>query len=193
VRVRLAAILCVSLAAAGCGGGGADEVAGPGFTIDVPAGWRTIDAKTVLEQQAQEDAAARPELARALRELAKPNSPVKLFAYDPRARDGFATNVNVLVTNVPGDVAFDDWSELNVRDVRKIAMGLETRSLTLPAGRALRLAYRTSAFADRELTLVQYLLLGERRAYVLTLTTLPGLEAEYTDELEAMTKSLRID
>jgi hypothetical protein len=72
-------------------------------------------------------------------------------------------------------------------------MGLETRSLTLPAGRALRLAYRTSAFADRELALVQYLLLGERRAYVLTLTTLPGLEAEYTDELEAMTKSLRID
>ncbi len=50
-----------------------------------------------------------PELAPYLRQLEQPSSPLKFFGFDPVIRNGFATNVNVIVVSIGTRLTFADY------------------------------------------------------------------------------------
>jgi hypothetical protein len=162
---------------AGCGGT-SDAVAVPkGFTlrtvekptisVALPAGWRSFGdrAHTNAKRVAGRDDRLRAELEA----LARSDSPVKLVGFDPASAGRFSTNMNVLQTQVPSTLSFDDMARTEARQI-KAAAGVNSirQQLTkVPAGRALHLTYtpRAGVFVQ------QYFVRRGDLLYVLTYTT----------------------
>jgi hypothetical protein len=75
------------------------------FSIAVPDSWNTASVDKAIDKEAiNRSRGANPTLAQAVKELGKPSSVIKLLAFDPKIRNGFATNLNVAVTSLPGNV-----------------------------------------------------------------------------------------
>jgi hypothetical protein len=162
------------------------------FSIAVPESWRTFTAEEVfgdtsaLDQLAQEN----PEFAQYREALSDPRSPMKLIAFDPNVRAAFATNVNVIAQDVPDDYSLENLardSEAEIRSLAGMTSGLETKLVELPAGRAQRLSYQGHFTFDgqqRSIATLQYALVEDGWAYVITYATLPELADEYRNDFE---------
>jgi hypothetical protein len=158
-----------------------------GFSIAVPESWETFTAGEVfgdgggLEQMAREN----PEYAPYLDALADPRSPMKLIAVDPDVRGAFATNLNVIAQDVADDFSFEDFvadSEAEVQSLARSARDFERDVVELPAGSAQRLRFRGQFRQNgetRSVSTLQYGVVANGWAYVLTYTTLPEFAAEY--------------
>ena len=71
----------------------------------MPGFWVVVDSKLpqeFVDRLSREN----PRLAPFIRSLQTPNGPTKFIALDPAVREGFATNVNVVVAPVPSSMAF---------------------------------------------------------------------------------------
>jgi hypothetical protein len=210
---RIVVVLLVASLAAGCGGN--KKVAAPsptnvetlaatprtpagftvravrseGFAIAVPRPWRSIDASTALRGAAvKRFERENPAAAAAVEALARPSSPMKLVAVDPSPSNGFATNVNVLVSRVPSGASFEQWTKAETEQIA----ALNPRSLTkatvqLPAGKAYRLAYHARLMirgSSRELALRQYMVKRGPFLYVVTFTTAADRASALTPTFE---------
>jgi hypothetical protein len=190
---RLVAVLCLAAVAAGCGGTRQAQtppaktpagftlrvVAEPKFAIAVPASWRALDARQALSSaRTKAFAEANPELSAEVATLARPNSPIKLLAVDPRGGKGFATSLNVLQTQLPSKLSFEKWSAAELAQLKLVRSisGIHTSETQLSPGRALQLTYRARIRRQRgsfQAVIRQYLVKHDDFLYVLTYTTLP--------------------
>jgi hypothetical protein len=146
-----------------------------GFAIALPNEWRSIDAATALSgESVKRFERENPSAAGAVRALAKPNSPMKFVAVDPTGRR-FATNVNVLVSQIPADASFERWTTAETAQIAALRPTRLTKgAVRLPAGKAYRLAYHARLRirgALRDLAIHQYMVKRGSSLYVVTFTT----------------------
>jgi hypothetical protein len=171
------------------------------FSIAVPQSWRTFKADEVFADGEALDALERenPVFAQYRDALSDPRSPMKLLALEPNVRGGFATNVNVVARDVPGDLSFEDFAQANEAELRTltgIVSGLESDEVNLPAGRAQRLTYQarfTFNGQERSIATLQYGLVADGWAYVITYTALPEYVDEYRNDFQRSASSFSTD
>src|SRR5919201_5582566 len=153
LAVTLLAAIVASTAAAALR---THSIPGYGISVGLPATWKTIDYRQILKPGVLQTLARdNPDLAGSFAAMAQPNSPVKFFAYDPQAVNGFATNVNLVVLRVPGGITFADYSRRLVAELRNVpsVANLRSANVRLPAGRAVRISYQLSvAIKSRRIT-----------------------------------------
>lgn len=215
--MRLALLLVVSapLALTACGGGGDEagepyskrdagdltvyELTEPHFSLGVPKSWTAITREELQKTGALDRFGKdNPAIANVLRGVLKPDSPLKFFALDPAVEQGFVTNVNVVVEDVPDDTELHDLARGAGQELAAlgVARDVKTIRVSLPAGPALKIAYRMDVrygSATRAVATLQYALLEDGWSYVVTYSTLPPLAARYASAFEASARSFRLD
>ena len=174
------------------------SVPNQGVSLSLQGSWKTISAKeaTQLAGSGLDDfVRAHPELAGVVAQLGQKNSPLKFFAFDPVPLRGFATNVNVVVTPLPGGISFAAFRRAIVQEVKTLPLtGLADSDVRLPGGRAVRLTYRLHLTArGKPLTVAttQYAFPRPTRSIVVTYTTLPGALRSYGPVLHTSARSIR--
>jgi hypothetical protein len=166
-------------------------------SIALPSTWKTVDYQQVVKAGALDQLARdNPELAGTFAAMAQPNSPIKLFAYDPQVANGFATNANVVVVPLAGQVSFSEYQRQLVGELRTVSSVSQLRSSTvrLPAGRAVRIGYRLNVNVRGRTLLVQtlqYAFLNRRRSVVVTYSTLPASARFYRNVFTTSSRSIR--
>jgi hypothetical protein len=197
----LLAILAAALAASPAHASALTRVytiPGYGIRVALPSPWKAIDANHLLSGvQLQELERDNPELAGALSLMAKPGSPIKLFAYDPNRRKLFATNLNVVVTSVPASIGFAAYASALEQQIRMLSSvsRVNVSQVALPGGRAVRLSYRLRfVVAGKPLLIatLQYAFLHAGQSVVFTYTTLPQLQPTYASTFTASARSIRL-
>jgi hypothetical protein len=169
-----------------------------GFSIALPKDWESIAAHEALNSEAmQKFRRANPEVNAELQALAQPNSPIKLLAIGPEGEGGFLTNLNVLVTPIPADITYEQWSSSELAQLKKVPTikGMTQEEIALPAGRGLHVSYRATfnrqggrftAFID------QYLVKKGSSLYVVTFTTTPRLRARLSPTFSKAARTFRL-
>jgi hypothetical protein len=215
MRRVLPALTAIFLSLAGCGGGddGPDspyskrdagaltvyELSEPSFSLGVPKSWTAVTREELHQTGAIERFSKdNPAVAPVLDGILRSGSPMKFIALDPAARQGFITNVNVVVQDVPDDMELADLARSSSADLRSLGVvrGLRTGMVSLPAGQAVKITYRMQlryGSATRSVATLQYALIADGRSYVVTYSTLPSLEQQYASVFADSAESLRLD
>jgi hypothetical protein len=158
------------------------KVRGQGFSIAVPKDWRSIDASSALRgNSVKQFEKENPAAAGAVEVLSRPNSPMKFVAVDPSATD-FATNVNVLVSRIPGTASFSTWTKAEAAQIEALhPTHLTQGPVQLKPGKGYKLAYHaqlTIRGNPRVLAIHQYMVKRGGFLYVITYTTSAKEEAK---------------
>ena len=205
--MKLFALAGVLLAFAACGGSSAAEGDGTkvhsledqGFSVAVPSDWKAVTPGEALsEEELESFRSDNPEIASYIDAISGPDSPIKFLAFDPDSKKDFATNLNVVVLPLAAGVTFEQWAEAAVAEIEKLpsrAGPLEKDRVDLSAGKSLRLSYPQKfnvRSKDKTISTLQYGVVGEGRAYVLTFTTLPEQTESYDPIFRAAADSFRI-
>ena len=197
--MRRRSVLLLSLVVlAGCGGGSTSvsvptgytvrKVDKPSFSIALPASWRSFGDRA--HTNAREVAGKNDRLRAELELLARSDTPIKLVAFDPASGRRFTTNMNVLQTQVPSKLTFDQMAKTEARQIQ-LASGVKNihKEVTdLPGGRALHLTYRPRANAAVE----QYFVRNGDLLYVLTYTARPADAARYEQAFDRSAHTFRV-
>jgi hypothetical protein len=169
------------------------SVPSAGFRIALPESWMTFRAQDVFgESEAELERFARenPEFGGLTEALTDPRSPMKLVGFDPETHADFATNMNVVVENVPEGLSFDMYAQATedaLRSVGSIGGDLESKTVQLRAGPARQFSYEaqfTIAGQTQPVATLQYVFVAKGRGYVLSYATLPELADRYRDDFE---------
>ena len=171
----------------------------PGYrtSLALPSSWKKIDYREILKTGVLDRLARdNPELAGSFAAMAQPNSPIKLFAYDPRVANGFATNSNVVILPLGGQISFSEYARQLAAELRSVASVSQLRSGTvrLPAGPAVRISYRlTVNVRSRSVSVqtLQYGFLNRGRSVVVTYSTLPATARFYSGVFATSARSIR--
>jgi hypothetical protein len=205
--------IVLSLAACGGGDDGSDspsskrdvdgltvyELSEPSFSLGVPKSWTAITRDELRETGAIERFSKdNPAVAPVLDGILRSGSPMKFIALDPAVQQGFVTNVNVVVQDVPDDMELSDLARSSAADLRSLGVvrGLRTGVVSLPAGEAVKITYRMQlqyGAATRSVATLQYALIADGKSYVVTYSTLPALERQYASAFADSAQSLRLD
>jgi hypothetical protein len=183
VRRRLS-LLAVLVVLAGCGGSepqatpagfATRTVAQPSFSIALPERWRSFDSRST--RAARRAAGRSPNLRLELQLLGRSDSPIKLIGLEPSNGGTFLTNMNVLQTNVPSGLTFEQLARAEVAQIKLVSRVKELRQqrTQVAGGPALHLAYRTRSNA----LVHQYFVKHDALLYVLTYTTAPADAARH--------------
>ena len=174
------------------------EVESAGFSLGVPDSWKGLDGDDFAKSGALEKfGEENPSLAPYLSALQAGNSPMKLLAADPELEDNFATNVNVLVQDVPEGTSAKDYLEGNRSGLSSqldIEGTIESEEIDHEVGDAAVARYRAnlnSGGQKQTFSFVQYYFVNGTDAYVVTYTTLPQVEDRYQDVFETSAASFR--
>jgi hypothetical protein len=155
-----------------------------GFAIALPRAWRSLDAKHALGSETMKQfEKSNPELKGQVTALAQPDSPLKLLATGPVGKDGFLTNFNVIVTQLPPDLEFDKWTKAELAEIQKVpsVKNVKQEMTELPPGETLHLNYHASfnkASGPYEVVVNQWMVKKDDFLYILTYTTSPSQEAK---------------
>ena len=170
------------------------SVGSQGFSVAVPDSWKTASVDEVLDDASVEQLREKsPALGNALADLGKPSSVIKLLAFDPDAKNGFATNLNVGVTPLPDDVSEEEFFAANIEQVKQASgRSPDQEELDLPAGHALHINWELPGF-DPAPVADQYLFYTPGRAYVLTYSALREQTDEYASTFERSVRSFQHD
>ena len=171
--------------------------AGPGFTLNLPPGWRkfptTMDAKAFADLEKSD-----PTRAAIVREaFGGDASPyVKFLAFDigTPVSENFLTNMQVLVLPAPqGLDGFVDMDAASLQTAEGIASPVERQRIVLPAGEAgvVSARIRLSGTAPPLAAVIHYALVVEDVAFVMQFTTLAGDLADLGPEFEDVARTFR--
>ena len=156
------------------------HVSGAGFGIAAPAAW--IDVTRLTPEVLAKESTV-PGL-RAYVDAARSSKAIKLIVVDvgrTTIANRFASGLNV--TQVPAIGDLQTQREITVAQLKAagIVLGAVASSyVTLPAGKALRLAYRARfAVSSPVVATLQFVFLHAGKATVITYTTLPKLQSHY--------------
>jgi len=197
-RVLLGLVLCV-VAATLVGSAGAAErfkrhaVPGQGISLAVPAPWVAVDAtlsRAAIARLGREN----PKLAPYLGQISGPGSAAKFLALDPALKDGFATNVNVVVAPIPS-VTFDQYRTAIVAQIQSIVGSAKVnhRAVMIGGVRGVQLAYAFRIKVGRTYTVstLQYAFQRPGRNIVVTYTTTPRFASAYAPTFARSAASIR--
>jgi len=166
-RVALLAVL----AAVAPPGFRTHAVANAGLRVDLPIGWQTLTQRDATFPGARQILTRlSPRFALPLRELAMPDSPLKLFAFDRRFH-GHPTTVMVVQEQTARAGAYNTWAPRMAAALRHapgIRGVLRTHGVDLPSGSALWASYRTT---DRDTVVVYLVGAGRNGIWALLLRT----------------------
>jgi hypothetical protein len=186
-------VLAASLAGAARAVDRRHVVVGHGISLAVPASWVASErgiSPAVLDQMAREN----PKLAPFVRALGGSSSPMKFIALDPDVRNGFATNVNVVVVPALTALTFAQYRQALLSELRSIVTGrIEDSTATIAGAKALRVTYRLRLSVGRIVTVqtLQYAFLRPGRSVVVTYTTLPAFKDRYAATFRRSAASIR--
>jgi hypothetical protein len=163
------------------------------MSLAVPASWVSVDA-TFARGAIERVARNNPKLAPYIGQLSGPNSPAKFLALDPEVRDGFATNVNVVVASMPA-MSFAQYRRALVTEIGSV-VGPESvgaRAVTIAGARAVQLRYHLTMRLGRTFTVqtLQYAFPRPGRSVVVTYTTLPRHAPRYASTFARSAASVR--
>jgi hypothetical protein len=168
-------------------------VSGQGVSLSVPASWVAVSASlpaAAIDRLRREN----PKLAPYLGQLTGPNSAAKFLALDPAVRNGFATNVNVVVAPIP-TVSFDVFRAAIVREIQGIvgSAKVDHRPVTVAGVRGVRISYPFRITVGRTYTVatLQYAFPRPGKSVVVTYTTLPASKARYAPTFARSAASIR--
>ena len=168
-------------------------VPGHGISLTVPAPWVVVDSRlprSVVDRLSREN----PRLAPFLTGLSQPGTPIRFIALDPQVRDGFATNVNVVVVPVSGNLTLSQFQKALTSELRTVgARNLRKSLVALGGTRAVRLSYRFQLRLGTTFTVqtLQYAFLRSGTSTVVTYTTLPKHTARYQPTFKRSAESIR--
>lgn len=197
VRRRLPCLLCL-VVLAGCGGGSDSvtvpkgfnlrTVEKPAFSVALPSAWRSFGDRS--HTNAREVAGKNERLRTELETLARSDSPIKLVAFDPAAGRRFYTNMNVLQTQVPSKLSFEDMARTETTQISRASgvKDIRQQETRVPAGRTLRLTYRPRANA----VVQQYFVRHGDLLYVLTYTTRESDAARYAKTFDRSAHTFQV-
>src|SRR5437016_3151492 len=156
------------------------QVKTAGFKVAAPAAW--IDV-TRLTPQVLAKAKEVPGL-RAYVDAARKSNLIKLMVVDvgpTTVANHFASGVNVTQVPTVGDLRLQrDATLAQLKAAGVLVGGVQSRYVTLPAGKALRLSYRARfATGNPVVATLQLVFVRAGKATVLTYTTLPKLQPHY--------------
>lgn len=163
-----------------------------GFTVSTPSTW--IDM-TRLTPQVMAKAKTLPALAQYVN-LIRTSKVVKLLVADAGAtsiRNRYASNLNVVQAPTVGDLKFQrDATIAGLRSTGVVKGAVHSRYVTLPAGKAISLAYDARfSTTTPEVALQQFMFVRDGKVTVLTYTTLPKLRGAYAAVFARSVRSLR--
>jgi hypothetical protein len=218
-RAAALVALCLTALLSGCGGDGGPpsatnvetKAAGPGvpagftvravkdegFSIALPKTWRSLDAHEALNSDTMKQfEKSNPQLSGQMQALSQPNSPLKLLAVGPGG-DGFLTNLNVIVTRIPSELGFEEWTSAEVKEIEKVpsVKDVQQEETQLQPGQALHLNYLASfnrpsgAF---DVHVHQWMVKNEGFLYILTYTTSPEQEPKQRETFDDSAHTLRL-
>jgi hypothetical protein len=174
------------------------EVPAAGISIAVPDSWETAMADEVIDEDSLDELnEENPELASVLRTVGQADSPMKFFAYNASTVEDFATNVNIVLEQTPAEMTKDEYVAAGLQQLRRIGVegDIDQDSVELPAGTATRLGFEQNlpgqAASGGAVSTLQYVLLADERAYVITFST-RTLVSEYQDSFERSARSFQL-
>ncbi|MBA3432578.1 MAG: hypothetical protein H0U08_00625 [Actinobacteria bacterium] len=175
------------------------SIPGAGASIVIPTAWSVLDRRTVTSSVAfkrfiDENPSLRPFVA----QMAGANSAIKLMAFDLDLSQGFATNINVVLSGPAPRLSLTQIAAIYRRELEArlstIVGPVATSAVTLPAGKAVRASYKVRFVNQgRRLTVqtLQYLVLGGDKSLVVTFSTLPAQASRRNGTFAAIARSLR--
>jgi hypothetical protein len=185
MRLFLCALATVLLLPAAATARGADawtthRSASGGFSVSTPSTW--IDM-TRLTPQVLAKVKAVPSLQQYVA-LLRSSQVVKLLVADASTTsvvNRYASNLNVVQAPTVGDLRFQrDASMTELRSSGVVKGAIHASYVTLPAGKALSLAYQAQfSTTTPTVALQQFMLVRGGKLTVLTYTTLPKLRGTY--------------
>jgi hypothetical protein len=119
---------------------------------------------------------------------------MKFIALDRKLRNGFATNVNVVVVPAASGITFAQYRRALMRELRQLVEGdIEQSTVSVGGARALRVSYPLQLNTGRTTSVqtLQYAFLRPGRSVVVTYTTLPGLSRRYAATFQRSAASIR--
>ena len=175
------------------------DVTSAGFTIAVPESWRTISADEFADGGKWETFVNEtPPLAPYTQAFQGPDSLLKFVAVDPNGQDGFATNLTVIVEELPAGATLEGYEQASISQLEALSNlvgAIDRQRVELPAGPAVRASYRLKLVTSgktRTVSILQYALVDEGRAFILTYTTLPARATAYEDPFARSAQSFRL-
>jgi hypothetical protein len=178
-------------------------VASEGLSLGMPEGWQKIDMDAgMLDESLKALESSNPEFAKIFDAQARQMAAagIKFFGFDssPDAlTDGFATNVNILVQPLPIDLSLDQYTEVNVDQIKGQLPGVsdvKVETVQLGALEARELSYgyslNTAAGGQTPIALSQYIVIQDKNALVMTFTTTEAKAATYTPLFRQMAETL---
>jgi hypothetical protein len=201
VRVLAAATIVAAFTAtvATAGPTTRHSIPSAGASIATPSSWKALDARIVTNPKVvKEFVAHNPALRPFVDQMTGPGSVIKLMVFDLKVTNGFATNVNVVVSGSRAGVTLGQIATVYATQLKTVLPTLKspvaTRIVALPAGKAIRASYRVGfAIGGREVVVqtLQYLLLHGGKTIVVTFSTLPGQASARAATFTAIARSLR--
>lgn len=168
-----------------------------GLRFSIPAAWQSVDPRLAASEAGKALRKENPQLAGLIGEIDRPGSPVKLVAFDKKPIDGFTTNVNVVVTDVPRSATFDQYlaatrSELG--QLPGIVRPPTVRSLQLPGGRAVRTQLRLGVKVNGRQVVAeisQFAFLRDGKSIVISFTAVASAAARLAPTFNRAGRSIR--
>jgi hypothetical protein len=207
-RPAWATLAVAALLVSGCGGGddgphkvaeragfATYEVESAGFSLAVPADWRAYSGEALESADFHRFDAENPDFA----STDAGSEDFEFAAIDPSRTGGFPTSVNVLLGAAPGGSSIEDALPDAVRSIGGLPVvpgSFEHGIVSLPGGRALRLAYTTEVTLQGARRLVasrQYGFLVGTKTYLVTFTTPASLAGKYEPVFARSAASFRPD
>jgi hypothetical protein len=163
-----------------------------GFTVSTPAAWVDV---TRLTPQVLSKLRSLPNMEQYVAAVQRTHA-VKLILIDAGAatvRNGFATNLNVAQVPTVGDLRLlHDVTLAQLRASSLVAGAIRSRYVTLPGGRAVELRYEARyASSIPTIAVRQYMFVRTGKATIVTFSTLPRLETQYTPLFLRSARSVR--
>ena len=202
VVLSIALLVAVALPAAAQPGSTWVRHQGDGFSVELPSSWVDEKDRLRLIREVRRLTGSDPQLAAMIDNLlaaGNANLAVKMIAFDlapSSLRTGFATNLNVVGERTRLPLAV--WRDQALKSLLKLDFVVKPvwwRMVKLPAGKAVRLTYRTRfnlGGRRLETALTQYALVRDGEALIATYTTLPKLAKGYRATFDRSARSLRL-
>lgn len=172
-----------------------------GFTIDLPATWRSIEMSgSELERALMEISKLNPDLRNFVEAADLPNAGLLFFAIDLQSdvdEVRFVTNVNVLIEELPPGISLETYIDAARQQMEPLdsVTAFKSQKIELADGRpAGRLDYHMGVDSSSKLTMAitQIFAISSKGAVVFTFSTVPQLSAEYRRDFDGMIQRLRV-
>ena len=174
-----------------------------GFSLAVPAAWVDMSLGN-LSDGMDAIAGANPQIANIWNETrsAIENGKIALFAFDDRpevATAAFRSNVNVISPSgaLPGNdtEALARQLAVEIKGQLPVVGEVQSDTTVVPAGKAAVIRYHWNlnlpGSGETPISVTQYLVVGERRAFIVSLTSTVAQAGEYEPIFGQIIESLR--